>query len=51
MIGLCIQTYRLMGGIYEYAIEMGSGAKFHKDRSRHSEVDRGDTHTDGMEIA
>jgi hypothetical protein len=26
-----IQTHRLMGGIYMYAIEMGSGAKFHTD--------------------
>jgi hypothetical protein len=29
----------------KYAVEMGSGAKFHKGWFRHSKVDRGDTQT------
>jgi hypothetical protein len=45
-----IQTHRLMGEIFEYAVEMGSGAviyitKFHKVWFRHSKVDRRDTQT------
>jgi hypothetical protein len=30
----------------KYAVEMGSGAKFHKDWFSHSKVDKGDMHTD-----
>jgi hypothetical protein len=30
----------------KYAVEMVSGAKFHKYWFRHSKVDRGDTHKD-----
>jgi hypothetical protein len=30
----------------KYAVEVGSGAKFHKDWFRHSKVDWWDTHTD-----
>jgi hypothetical protein len=26
MVGIHVQIYRLMGEIYEYAVEMGSGA-------------------------
>jgi hypothetical protein len=40
----------LMGGSYEFAVEMGSDGmlytKFHKDWFRHSKVVRGETQTD-----
>jgi hypothetical protein len=31
----------------KYAVEVATGAKFHKDWFRHSKVDREDTHTYG----
>jgi hypothetical protein len=39
---VCIEPliHRLMAGIMKYAAEMGSGAKFHTDWFRNSEVDR-----------
>jgi hypothetical protein len=49
--GIHIQTHRLMGGFFNYAVEMGSVAvnihtKFHKDRFKRSKVKRvGYTHT------
>jgi hypothetical protein len=36
----------LIGGILNYVVEMGSGAKFYEDWFRHSKVNGGgDTHT------
>jgi hypothetical protein len=44
--GIHIQTHRLMDGIVDYAAEMGSVVRSHKNWCRHSKVDEGGGYTD-----